>query len=105
MKATSDTPDGLRTEVRQKIISVLSGLFPDAKIYLFGSRATGDFQRTSDIDIAIDGGSRLPTENIDEANAVMQSLNIVYTVDVVDLYGVPEAIRKSILRDKVIWKS
>jgi predicted nucleotidyltransferase len=103
--ANADFNDGLRSEVRQKIIGLLSTLFPQAKIYLFGSRATGNFQRTSDIDIAIDAGHRLPIENIDEANAVMQSLNIVYKVDVVDFYGVPEAIKNSIIKDNVVWKN
>lgn len=97
--------DGLKEEVRDKIISVLSALFPNAKIYLFGSRATGKYQRASDIDIAIDAGAKLPIESIDEAKDVMKSLNIVYKVDVLDLYNISPDFRDSILKNKVIWKN
>ena len=36
------------------IVGLLSVIFPDAKIYLFGSRARGDYKPESDIDLAID---------------------------------------------------
>lgn len=97
--------DGLKPEIREKITAVLSALFPNAKIYLFGSRASGTFQRTSDIDIAIDAGHKLPIETIDEANSVMQSLNIVYKVDVLDLHNVADSIKNNIQKNKVLWKN
>lgn len=97
--------DGLNQEIRDKIISILMALFPHAKVYLFGSRATGQYQRTSDIDIAIDANKKLPVKDIDEANAVMQSLNIVYKVDVVDVHNVSDAMKDSILKHKVAWKN
>jgi len=97
--------DGLEKEVRDKIIAVLTALFPKYKIYLFGSRAKDKFYRSSDIDIAIDAGKELPTRDIDEAKSVMEALNIVYKVDVVDLYYIPTEMKESIPKEKVIWKN
>jgi len=44
----------LEPEYKNKRISILSVLFPNAKIYLFGSRARGTHEQKSDIDLAID---------------------------------------------------
>lgn len=97
--------DGLTSEVRNKIMALLIALFPTAKIYLFGSRATGKYQRASDIDIAIDAGNRISNASIDEANAVLNSLNIVYKVEVLDFYQVPPEFQESIRKNKVVWKN
>lgn len=39
---------------KEQIIKVIEIFFPEAKVYLFGSRARGDNSETFDIDIAID---------------------------------------------------
>lgn len=91
--------------VKNKIIGLLSALFPDAKIYLFGSRATGKAQQFSDIDLAIDAGHKLPIQDIDEAKSIMRELNIVYKVDIVDFHSISQTMRKLIEQEKVIWKN
>ena len=94
----------LEKEIQDKIINLLTVLFPNAKIYLFGSRATGTNQEFSDIDIAIESTSKLPREDIAEANSVMESLNIPYKVDVVDFNRVSDEMRNLILKEGIIWK-
>lgn len=42
---------------KDHIVAIISIFFPNAKIYLFGLYAHGDFTRSSDIDIAIDNGT------------------------------------------------
>ena len=59
---------GLNDSDKRKIIAVAKACFPDAKVYLFGSRATGRYSDSSDIDIAIDAGS--------EQKRYLMSLNI-----------------------------
>lgn len=49
------------------IVKLLSVIFPEAKIYLFGSRARGTHKVTSDIDLAIDAGH--PLSSLDLARA------------------------------------
>ncbi len=94
----------LEQSIKNKIIALLIVLFPTAKIYLFGSRATGKNSPFSDIDIAIDADKQLPIENIDEANAVMSSLNIPYKVDIVDFHHVSDTMQEIIKKEKIVWK-
>jgi len=74
-------------------------------LILFGSRARGDYNRVSDIDIGI-----LPDKNLDRKKLILlkekiDNLNFPYTVDVVDLSKVSEAFRERVLRDGIIWKN
>lgn len=61
-----------------------SKIFPkETKIYLFGSRARGDHNRASDIDIAFEN---LPEGyKLNRLNEEIEDLNIPYTVDLIDL--------------------
>lgn len=98
--------DGVKPEVKNKIIAVVSALIPEAKIYLYGSRARGTYQPSSDIDLALDAGHRIePYGRIGELKSVLSELSIIYSVDVIDLHSVSEGMRKSVDEDKVLWKS
>lgn len=44
---------------KPNIIKIIMAFYPNAKIYLFGSYATGKQKAGSDIDIAIDTGKQL----------------------------------------------
>jgi uncharacterized protein len=92
-------------ELKEKLIGILNALFPKAKIYLFGSRATGKHGPLSDIDIALDIDEVIPRVKVGEANALMEALNIPIKVDIVDLHGVSDVMREMILKEKVIWKN
>ena len=46
---------GIKTKVIDEIIS-FAEKYNICQVILFGSRARGDFKRTSDIDIAVSGG-------------------------------------------------
>lgn len=89
---------------KEKIIAILAALFPDSKIYLYGSRARGMSSKWSDIDLAIDAKEPIHFAKIGEANDVMSELNIPYKVDVVDFHSVTDEMRKEILRDRIVWK-
>ena len=52
------------------------------KVLLFGSRARGDFKRTSDIDIAIK--FKKNPEKISNIIEDMEASNIIYTMDIID---------------------
>lgn len=73
-------------------------------VILFGSRARGDFNRVSDIDIGI-----LPEKNFERRKLILlkdriENLNIPYTVDIVDLSRVSEDFKEKALREGVVWK-
>jgi predicted nucleotidyltransferase len=95
----------LDEKTKQKIIAVISALMPDVKIYLFGSRARGTNGPRADIDIALDGGKELPPVDVDEIKSMFRESNIMYMIDVVDVYQVGDEMRNAIMKDKVVWKS
>ncbi len=90
---------------QETIVRLLSVIFPEAKIYLFGSRARGTLKITSDIDLAID--ARRPVTALDLARArnIIDALNIPQPVDIVDLYHIPAEMKAMILNEGIVWKS
>jgi predicted nucleotidyltransferase len=91
---------GIDEETKNKIIGILNVLFPNTKIYLYGSRARGDFKQQSDIDLAIDSDKRL---YLGEARAVLEALSIPYKIDLVELNHTSDALRTNILHEGVLW--
>ena len=96
-----------KTNVPQQetMVQLLTVLFPSAKIYLFGSRARGDYTERSDIDIAIDLGRQMEFREVARARGVLEGLNIAQMIDVVDMYSIPIAMKESILKEGVLWKN
>ena len=95
----------LEEKYKSKIISLLTALFPDCKIYLYGSRARGDHYPTSDIDIALDRGEKIPFVALGEARQILEGAYIPYKIDLVDINSVSSDMRKLIKQDMKIWKS
>jgi len=92
-------------EKQIQIIKVIEIFFPDAKIYLFGSRAKNTHTVTSDIDIAIDAGNPMDMSKRGQINSMLDALSIPQNIDVVDFQRAPEALRANILRDGIVWKN
>lgn len=93
----------LSIEDQSKIIALITALIPNAKIYLFGSRARKTNSARSDVDVAIDAGKLLPHTAIDEAHSVLQASNLMYRVDVVDLHQVDAEMRDAIMKEAQLW--
>jgi predicted nucleotidyltransferase len=73
-------------------IRTLAQKYHVKKVILFGSRARGDFKRTSDIDIAVDGGNfeRFALDIDEETSTLLK-------FDIIDLQrNIQEELRKSI---------
>ena len=88
---------------KEKITALLLVLFPNAKIYLFGSRARGTFDETSDIDLAIDAQKELSIFDLEQARNVMRALNIAQTVDIVDINSISQDMKELILKEGILW--
>lgn len=99
------------TPIYQKSIRDLKSLiiefFKDENVIviLFGSRARGDYNRVSDIDIGILPENRLDRKKLVLLKEKIDDLNFPYTVDVVDLSKVSEAFREKALREGIVWKN
>lgn len=92
-------------KMKQKIIAVISALIPQAKIILFGSRARGTNSERSDIDLALDAGSALPTGDVGELVDMFRESNIPYKIEIVDFYLVSKSMQDSIQQEGVTWKA
>jgi predicted nucleotidyltransferase len=90
---------------KQKTIALISALIPDAKIYLFGSRATGRAIQGSDVDIALDTGKPLVRADVGEVRDVLNETYMPYKFDVVDMHSVSLEMQKMIIKERIIWKN
>ena len=88
---------------QEKIIKALKNLFPTASIYLFGSRARKTNTPVSDIDIAINTGSKLSTRQMRIAKENLDDLNIPLSIDLVDMNNAQEELRIKIVTEGTLW--
>jgi len=90
--------------VKEKILQLSRGM--EGEIFLYGSRANGNFGHDSDLDI---GCANMSYENFRylERNLFLfleESL-VPYDVDLVDFSFVEEPFRNIALKDRIIWKT
>lgn len=90
---------------KTRLIELISKHLPDAKIYLYGSRARGDHSPLSDIDVAVDMHG-IPADKYKMAHISLslEDLNIPLGIDVVDFNLVSESMRESIKKEGIVWK-
>lgn len=100
MEKKVDPATGIKMEVLEEIRS-LAEEYGVRKVILFGSRARGDFRRTSDIDLAISGGNKARF-SLD----VEEETSTLLKYDVVDLDGTvqPELLESIQREGKVIYE-
>lgn len=96
--------DGVIKEDKDKIIRLLNALFPEVKIYLYGSRARGSYREWSDIDLALDIGSVIEMRHLGEARRILQESSIMYKVDLVDVHKISEDFKNHISKDFILWQ-
>lgn len=81
-------------------------LLPEARVWLFGSRARGEGQRRSDFDLAVQPGEETPDSALWEfENAVKADPEIIYPVDIVDLRVAPANLREKVKLEGIVWKN
>ena len=88
----------LTPEVKRKIKGILNVLFPNAKVYLYGSRARGTYDVRSDIDLAVDAGQPV---RLGEARAVLAGLYLPQKIDLIDINHISEDFKQAISKDFV----
>jgi len=94
----------VKEEYKKKLVDLISKYFPEARIYLYGSRARGEHGETSDIDVAVDVGERAEKHKMAMIRLSIDDLNIPLEVDVVDFYSVSKEMQSNIKKEGVVWK-
>ena len=93
-----------KTGIKQQVIHEIQNLaqkYEVRKVILFGSRARGDYKRTSDIDLAVRGGD-IPRFRLD----IEEETSTLLKFDIVDLDSqMQDELRESIRREgKVLYE-
>ena len=79
---------------RRLVRDILAEHLPsEARVWVFGSRATGRAWRYSDLDLAIDAGRRLTLDETAILREAFSESDLPYRVDVVDWQSVDEHFR------------
>ncbi|SHM38486.1 hypothetical protein SAMN05660826_00926 [Caldanaerovirga acetigignens] len=100
MLSNNQDSKGKGIHINEKILNELRRIFekyPVQKVLLFGSRARGDFKKTSDVDLAVfsrDISEREFNLMVDEINEIDTALSF----DVVHF----EKLKKDSLKEKII---
>ena len=97
------TTDGVKEKYRTMIIDILAANDKVEKAVLFGSRATGTFTVTSDLDIALFGDRLTLTDQADLAAAI-EKLTIPQQVDLLLHNAISnDALREHIRKHGIKW--
>ncbi len=91
-------------QTKNKIIGVILALVPNAKIYLFGSRARGTQSTSSDIDLAVDAGKPLDFATYLELKAVLAEVDVPGVLDIVDFHRVEKGMQEEIMKESIVWR-
>ena len=74
---------------------------PHAKIWVFGSRVTGQAKPYSDVDLAVDIGEPLPLGMLAKLSSEFEESTLPYKVDIVDWHSISDTFRDKILQDRI----
>lgn len=93
---------GLKEYVIDEIKKVLSKYDDIEKVLVFGSRARGDYKKTSDIDLAI-FSEDISSTNLNLLRDDLYMLDIIYKVDVVDFNSLSkDALKENIINEGIM---
>jgi predicted nucleotidyltransferase len=89
---------------RDIIVPIILKHLPNAKIILYGSRARKQERPGSDIDVAIDMGSKIDDHTMALIRGDIEESSLPILFDIVDFYAVSEDMVEAIKKDGVIWR-
>jgi len=99
-------PDGLKKEIRKKIVKLILSYKKPEKIVLYGSRVTGYFTAKSDIDIAV-FGKNWDALNLNELKFRLDEYLLTpLKIDIVNFYSLNnKKLKNNILKEgKVLYE-
>ncbi len=90
-------------ETRRLVLDGLAGL--PAQVYLFGSQASGQIHRGSDIDVGIDAGEPLNPLLLARIADSIEESDVLRFVDLVDMRTIPAEFADRIRREGLLWSA
>ena len=86
----------------ETVQAILAEHLLDCEVRVFGSRATGQARRYSDLDLAIVGSGPIGLRTLGRLLTEFEESDLPFTVDVVDWNSASESFRKAIAKDWVV---
>ncbi len=87
----------LTAEERKTVETIIRKAFPGAKVFVFGSRATGiNLKPFSDLDLAVDAQEALTLEQLSLAKEAFTESDLPFRVDLVELKTISPEFRDAI---------
>ena len=81
---------------KKNLLQIIKDELPGCRVYIFGSRARGDYKQGSDIDLALDLGVKIDSNKIYAIKDRIEESTIPLHVDLVDINAVSEKFREKI---------
>lgn len=95
-------PDPYIIKLKDMVLNIL--IDEKVKVFVFGSRARGDNQHTSDVDIGLIPYDKINRKKVVQLKEEIDDLNIPYKVEIVDFSQVSESFKKEAIKEVVVWK-
>jgi predicted nucleotidyltransferase len=96
--------ESIKARYKQTLITTIEKHLPQAKIYLYGSRARKTHQEGADVDIAIDNGKQIDDRLISLIKEELEESTMPLLVDIIDTHSVDDRFLSAIKKDWVVWK-
>lgn len=81
---------GYTSEQKTIILDIIKKYFPNAQVFVFGSRANNAFKSTSDLDLCLKDKSTLDLSLWAKLEDELSQTNIPFKIDLVDWHRVSE---------------
>ncbi len=96
---------GIAENTRAKLAQLFESTPGLERVWLFGSRARGDFRNESDIDLALDAPA-LTSNDVSRLSGRLDELGLLYRVDFVNLHDTLEERFRSLIEQdrKLFWE-
>ncbi len=88
-------------EVKRIVLAGLAGR--RARVYFFGSRARGDNQTYSDVDVAIEPLEPIPPSAWADLEEALENSTVPYSVDLVNFERASSKLRRRIEQEGILW--
>ena len=96
------SPVDIRPDHLEIVQGILREHLPvDVKVWVFGSRTNWTTKDSSDLDLALDGESKLSHKLLGALKGAFEDSTLPYTVDVVDLNAVSHAFKQIVKEQRV----
>ncbi|MEJ6949641.1 nucleotidyltransferase domain-containing protein [Natronospora cellulosivora (SeqCode)] len=75
---------GISEDIFRKIVGTIEKFPSIEQVYVFGSRARGDFSKGSDLDLAL-SGENITSKEVNLLQDALDNLNTIISIDIVNI--------------------